>query len=210
MGTATTQSTRRLGYGSSLGEPSARRRAQKGVMTLGTPDPVADPQGYQRALLSFLGDDDPAVAQAATPAVLREIAREAGGALRTRPAPAEWSALEAIAHIVHAEIVYSGRYRWIIAHDEPPLVPYDQDPWVDRLHANEDDPQVLLSVFDALRRSNIDLWSRASDEDRARFGMHDERGPESFDLSFRLIAGHDRLHGDQARRALESVRSPVA
>ena len=94
-------------------------------MTLGTPDPVADPQGYQQALLSFLGDDDPAVAQAATPAALREIAGQAGGALRTRPARGEWSALEAIAHIVHAEIVYSARYRWIIAHDGPSLVPYD-------------------------------------------------------------------------------------
>ena len=183
---------------------------KKGVVTLATPDPVVDPQGYQQALLSFLGDDDPAVAQAATPAALREIVAGAGGALRTRPAPGEWSSLEAIAHIVHAEIVYSARYRWIIAHDGPPLVPYDQDPWVDRLHANEDDLDVLLTVFDGLRRSNLDLWARASDEERARVGMHDERGPESFDLSFRLIAGHDRLHGEQARRALESVQSPVA
>ena len=72
-----------------------------------------------------------------------------------------------------------------------------------------DDPAILLGVFDALRRSNIDLWNRSSDEERARVGMHGERGPESFDLSFRLIAGHDRLHSDQARRALDAVRSPV-
>jgi hypothetical protein len=39
--------------------------------------------------------------------------------------------------------------------------------------------------------------------------MHGERGLESFDLSFRPIAGHDRLHADQARRALSAVRSPV-
>jgi hypothetical protein len=107
-------------------------------------------------------------------------------------------------------MVYSARYRWIVAHDQPPLIGYDQERWVDRLHANDDDPEELLGVFDALRRSNLDLWSRATDEERARVGMHDERGPESFDLSFRLIAGHDRLHGEQARRALDAVRSPVA
>ena len=180
------------------------------MVTLGTPDPVADPHGYQQALLGFLGGDDPAVAQAQTPARLREIVGQAGDALRTRPAPREWSALEAMAHIVQAEIVYSARYRWIVAHDQPPLIGYDQDLWVDRLHANEDDPEVLLGVFDALRRSNLDLWSRATDEERARVGMHDERGPESYDLSFRLIAGHDRLHGEQARRALDAVRSPVS
>jgi hypothetical protein len=173
---------------------------------VGTPDPVTDPQGYQQALLSFLGDDDPAVAQAQTPGALRALLEQAGDDLRTRPAPGEWSALEAVAHIVQAEMVYSARYRWIVAHDEPPLIGYDQDLWVDRLHANDDDPDVLLGAFDALRRSNLDLWNRSSDEERARAGMHAERGPESFDLSFRLIAGHDRLHGDQARRAIESVR----
>jgi hypothetical protein len=34
--------------------------------------------------------------------------------------------------------------------------------------------------------------------------MHAERGPESFDLAFRMIAGHDRFHLAQARRALEA------
>ena len=177
---------------------------------MGTPDPVADPQGYQQALLSFLGDDDPAVAQAQTPAALCDIVAQAGDDLRTRPAAREWSALEAMAHIVQAEMVYSGRYRWIVAHDAPPLIGYDQDLWVDRLHANQDDPEVLLGVFEALRRSNLDLWSRSTGEERASVGMHDERGPESFDLSFRLIAGHDRLHGGQARRAFEAVRSSVS
>jgi hypothetical protein len=174
-----------------------------------TPDPVAEPQAYQQALLSFLADDDPATAQGETSAALHGIVDGAGDDLRTRPGPAEWSSLEAVAHIVQAEIVYSSRYRWIVAHDEPPLIGYDQDLWVDRLHAVQDDPAVLLGVFDALRRSNIDLWNRSSDEERARVGMHRERGPESFDLSFRLIAGHDRLHADQARRALDAVRSPV-
>jgi len=56
-----------------------------------------------------------------------------------------------------------------------------------------------------LRFANVALWSSASDEDRARVGMHAERGPESFDLSFRMIAGHDRFHLAQARRSLEAV-----
>jgi hypothetical protein len=174
-----------------------------------TPDPVTEPQAYQQALLSFLGSDDPATAQAQTSAVLHGIVDGAGGDLRTRPEPEEWSSLEAIAHIVQAEIVYSARYRWIVAHDEPPLIGYDQDLWVDRLHAVQDDPAILLGVFDALRRSNLDLWSRSSEAERARAGMHRERGPESFDLSFRLIAGHDRLHAAQARRALDAVRAPA-
>jgi hypothetical protein len=35
-------------------------------------------------------------------------------------------------------------------------------------------------------------------------GIHEERGPESYDLTFRLIAGHDRIHLAQARESLQS------
>ncbi len=71
----------------------------------GSPDPVSEPQAYQQHLLGLLGDDDPAVVQAATPAALRGLIDEAGddlgrhrsrangrcsGASRTSPTPS-WS-----------------------------------------------------------------------------------------------------------------------
>ena len=59
------------------------------------PDPIAEPQAYQEFLLAALGDDDPATVQAGTPAAMRQLVSEAGLHLRTRPAPGEWSALEA-------------------------------------------------------------------------------------------------------------------
>jgi hypothetical protein len=43
------------------------------------------------------------------------------------------------------------------------------------------------------------------DEPRARIGIHPERGPESFALTFMLLAGHDRFHLAQAERALAAV-----
>ena len=168
-------------------------------------DPVAEPSVYQRQLLAALGDDDPAEAQAQTAGEMRRIVDAAGDSLRTRPQPGEWSALEAVGHIVDAEIVYSGRYRWILAHDEPPLIGYDQDLWVTRLRHNEADADELLRIFEVLRDANLALWRRASAEERARVGMHSERGPENFELSFRLVAGHDRIHLAQARQALETA-----
>jgi len=116
--------------------------------------------------------------------------------------------LECVAHIVDAEIVYSGRYRWILAHDKPDLPGYDQDLWVDYLHAAADEePDDLFAIFDPLRTANLALWRRTPVEHRARYGMHSERGPESFELSFKIIAGHDRFHLDQARRTFERVHS---
>ena len=153
----------------------------------------------------MLGEDDPAAVQAATPAALRQLGAQAGPNLTLRPEPDEWSAMQCLAHVVDAEIVMSGRYRWVLAHDEPPLIGYDQDLWVDRLHADDSDLSELLDLFDALRLANVTLWRRTPPELRQRVGMHAERGPESYDLEFRMIAGHDRFHMAQAHRALEAL-----
>jgi len=171
------------------------------------PDPVDEPAAYQALLLAYLGPDDPHAAQAATPAALRGLIAEAGPDVRARPVPSEWSVLECAGHILDAEMVYSGRYRFILAHDRPPLPGYDQDLWVDRLHHAEDDPRTLLELFEALREANLELWRRTPAAERSRVGLHAERGAESYDLSFRLIAGHDRLHLEQARHALAAVRA---
>jgi hypothetical protein len=170
-----------------------------------SPDPVGDPKAYQDHLLSLLGTDDPVEVQSATSGALTSVVKDAGDRMRTRPAEREWSVLECIGHLVDAEIVYSGRYRWILAHEEPPLLGYDQDLWVDALHTDDHDPDALIEIFSVLRRANLALWRATGDDGRARVGMHSERGPESFELSFRLIAGHDRFHLNQARATLDAV-----
>ena len=171
-------------------------------------DPVRQPNEYQTLLLGILGNADPAAVQAKTPAEIRCLIADAGDDLRTRPEPAEWSVFEGIAHIVDAELVVGGRYRWILAHDTPEIAPYDQDLWVDRLHAwPDEDTDELLAGFEPMRASNLALWRRTSAEERARYGIHKERGPESYELTFRLLAGHDLFHLGQASRALEQVRA---
>ncbi len=170
-----------------------------------SPDPITEAAAYRQMLLSLLGDDDQAAVQEATPRTLEAIIGEAGPALRRRPAESEWSVLELLGHLADAELVMAGRYRWTLAHDEPPLPGYDQDRWVERLRHNEDDPRELLTLFRALRQANLDLWKRTPASLRQRVGMHAERGPESYDLMFRLIAGHDRFHIDQIRKTLSAV-----
>ena len=171
-------------------------------------DPVTDPDAYRRLLLGLLGDDDPAVVAAGTTARLRTLVADAGDRLRVRPAPSEWSVLECIGHMVDGELVVSGRMRWILAEDEPDIVGYDQDRWVAALQAGrDDDPAALIDLFDALRRSNLRLWTSTPDAARARVGVHRERGAESYDLTWRLLMGHDRFHLGQAERALIALRA---
>lgn len=173
-----------------------------------SPDPVSEAGSYQRVLLDLLGPDDPAAAQEATPGAITSVLRDAGSDLRHKPTPTEWSVLELLGHFVDAETVMSARYRWTVSQDRPPLLGYDQDLWVARLRHNDDQPDELLAVFSALRAANLRLWRRSSDEDRQRVALHAERGPESYDLMFRMLAGHDRFHLNQMRETLRQLRAP--
>jgi hypothetical protein len=169
----------------------------------------AQVEAYRAPSLAALGSDDPLDVQASEVAAWRELIDRADGDLRTRPAPGEWSVLDCLAHLADSELVTSARYRWVLAEDEPPLQSWDQEAWAARLHSGfstHDDPATLLDLLAALRRANVALWERTSPADRARIGIHAERGPESFELLFRMQAGHGRVHRDQAERALAAVR----
>ncbi len=170
-------------------------------------DPVQSPEAYRRSLLDLLGDDDPAAVQAATLARLRGLVEAAGADLRVRPEPREWSVLECLGHLVDSELTTAARVRWILAEDQPDIVGYDQDRWVDGLRHADDDPDDLITLFDALRTANLRLFAERPPADRERVGIHRERGPESYGLIVRLAAGHDRFHIAQAERALVAVRA---
>jgi DinB superfamily len=177
------------------------------TMTI-TDEQLSAARAYQNLLLGALGDDDPADVQSHASANLRALVARAGAELRLRPEPREWSVLLCLAHIFDAEIVMAGRYRWVVAHEQPELIGYDQDLWVDNLHGDgdDDDPEAMIRHFEVVRAGNVDLWRRSSEADRARVAIHGERGAESFDLMFRMLAGHDRVHIAQAERALAAVR----
>lgn len=168
-------------------------------------DPVDDPEAYRRQLLSLLGNDDPAEVQTRTPAILARLAIDAGPDIRSKPGAGEWSVLACLAHVVDAEMVMAARYRWILAEQRPALIGYDQDLWAERVH-RDDDASSLLDIFSALRAANLRLWRSTGSSERNRVGMHAERGEESLDLSFRMLAGHDRLHVMQAEASLRVVR----
>jgi DinB superfamily len=163
---------------------------------------------FRRPVLDALGHDDPFTVQDTELEHWRRLIDQAGAHLRTRPAEGEWSVLECLGHMTDSELVTSGRYRWVLAESEPTLIGFDQTAWVARLNHSAADPVALLDLFGALRRANLTLWRTTPPSDRARAGLHAERGPESFELLFRMQAGHGRVHRAQAERALATVRRP--
>jgi hypothetical protein len=174
-------------------------------MTRMTPE---EAEAYRRPVLDALGEDDPLVVQETELEHWRRLIEQAGAHLRTRPAEGEWSVLECLGHMADSELVTSARYRWVLSEAEPTLLGFDQNAWSARLNPSAADPAVLLDYFGVLRRANVALWRLTPAADRSRVGLHAERGPESYELLFRLQAGHGRVHRAQAERALAMVRRP--
>src|SRR5262245_47239745 len=116
------------------------------MQTAASPDPVSAPKAYQDLLVSLVGDDDPAEVHARTPDLVGVLRADAGADANRRPEAGEWSVAECLAHMLDAELVVSGRYRWILAHEQPELLGYDQDLWVDNLHQPVEDPMEMLAT----------------------------------------------------------------
>jgi len=165
-------------------------------------DPVAEPEEYQRELLALLGGEDPVTVLAATATLLRErLGDVSTDQLARRPQPDEWSPAELLGHLWDAEIAHAFRARLILAQHEPDLTGYDQDAWATLAKPA---PAALLEAFIALRDANLVLARAAAPEAWERWGMHAERGRTTYRLLLETMAGHDRAHLEQIRRALGS------
>lgn len=160
-------------------------------------------QDYVARLLSHVDGKDPLQVLAETPAQLAALAgRLPSERLKRRPSPDKWSVLEIVAHLAEAEISLSWRYRQILESDGAPLHAYDQEAWArlgDYTNWSVNDG---LEQFRLLRQANLNLFSRLTEEQWLRQGIHSERGPLTLRELVRHAAGHDRNHIEQIERIL--------
>src|SRR5688572_391125 len=135
------------------------------------------PEAYVARLLAALGSRDPFDVLGTTP---RELRRAMAGldnvALSTPEGPGQWSIRQVLQHLADSELVGAFRIRMVLAHDRPPLAGYDQELWAERLDYAETDVEAALREFEQLRTSNLRLLERTTPAQRARVGLHAERG----------------------------------
>src|SRR5262249_48381777 len=166
-------------------------------------DPVTEFEQYRQELLAALGGDDPvAVLRDDLAQIERLVAGTTPEQLNRSPAPGEWSPREVLNHLADSDLVFATRVRMIVTQDRPTLVGYDQEAWTDRFGGLDPTPQQTLVRWQALRAANVRMAESLTDAEWERVGLHSERGEESVRLNVRLLAGHDRVHLDQFRRAL--------
>lgn len=161
-----------------------------------------------RAEIELLGGADPFASQRGLPGRLRaQLAGLPEAAADFRPGPDEWSAREVLAHLVHSEIVYGYRYRAILAEPEGAIAGYDQEAWTAALPEGAWPVDVLLGHLEALKAVNVALLEATTADERARWGLHAERGPESLAALIGGLAGHDLVHEAQIAANLAAWRA---
>jgi len=148
---------------------------------------------------SFLGDLDPRVVIAATPARLTAQAVRLGAdGLRRSPAPGKWSAAEVICHLADCEIAFAFRIRQTLAEDNHVCQPFNQDAWAKSY--SQLDPQAALEQFAAARRWNVALLQTVPPAGMAKTLTHPERGQMTLQTVVETMAGHDINHLSQLER----------
>lgn len=169
--------------------------------------PVDTPGEYAAGLLSRLGTRDMEEVLGATAAALRNATGGVDDATLRRPErDGKWSMIDVVQHLADGEMVVGFRVRMIVAHDRPEITAYDQDLWSRNLRYRQTALPDALAQFEVLRNANLRFFRKLSTDERSRYGIHSERGGESVEYMFRLLAGHDLTHLAQLERIREAVR----
>ncbi len=160
-------------------------------------------QKYARDLLELLGKDEPVEVLGNAVGEVRELTEQVSAdKLAKSMGPGEWSAQQVLGHLADTEMVYGVRIRMIVTQERPTIVGYDQDAWGSRFKDLDESGQQTFLRWRILREANLRLLGSLTPDEWSRVGNHSERGEESIRSMVALLAGHDRAHLDQIKRAL--------
>ncbi len=119
----------------------------------------------------------------------------------------KWSIYEIVGHLADVETVHSGRCRWILFEDNPPLPAFDEAAWTEGWLREKESFKEALERFRALRQSQMRLFRNLKPDDLHRAGTHSERGTEQLELYILKSAGHDLNHLRQIAERREMLLS---
>ncbi len=93
--------------------------------------------------------------------------------------PGKWSILELVVHLADSDGIAIDRMKRIIAEDNPTLLSFDENAYIERLHTHEQSLEDAVTLFEVSRRQFTRVLERLPDSAFARIGTHNVRGPVS-------------------------------
>jgi hypothetical protein len=111
--------------------------------------------------------------------------------------PGKWTFHEILAHLADCELVFSTRLRWVLYEDNPTIVPFDQDPWMDGWRKTKEPFEETLARWKSLRAATVRIARAATPADLDRTANHTERGVITARDILEILAGHELNHRAQ-------------
>lgn len=96
--------------------------------------------------------------------------------LDATPIPGTWSIRQIVVHLMDSDLVGSDRMKRVIAMDNPSLLAFDENRYVERLAYSTTDVAVAADLFRLNRLVTADILRRLPDDAFGRAGVHSERG----------------------------------
>ena len=123
--------------------------------------------------------------------------------LSRRPDEKNWSAKEIICHVRDTEEYFLSRFQMILSFDEPKFSPADAGRWAAERQYLRNDAGEALTAFRQRRRETLAFVKEIKPDQWDRTCIHAVRGRMTLRDYLNLLAGHDKNHMDQIKRALE-------
>jgi uncharacterized damage-inducible protein DinB len=111
--------------------------------------------------------------------VRQAIAGLSDADLKAAPIPGKWSTQQVVIHLADAEVAFADRIKRIIAQDEPQLLAWDENRFVQRLHYEAQSTEDAVELIALTRRQLTRILRAATDAELSRCGVHSERGRQS-------------------------------
>jgi uncharacterized damage-inducible protein DinB len=111
-----------------------------------------------------------------------------------RVGPGTWSIAQLVAHLVDADLVIAERMKRVIAEDEPRLMAFDENRWIDRLDSQAMPVEEAVNLLSANRHWMTRILRNCSDSDFGRVGMHSEAGKKTLSDLVTGAVGHVDHH----------------
>jgi len=115
----------------------------------------------------------------------------------------KWTAREILGHLTDTELVFLTRLKFLLANDNPAVLPMEQDDWARKFAYRKGDLKLMKETFGALRGNLIALARAATPADLARRGVH----PEHADYTVRFVIDHTAEHADHHLEQLAAIKA---
>src|SRR5690242_17775446 len=112
-------------------------------------------------------------------------------------APGKWSIRQLIAHLADTELVFAGRFRQVLAEDNPPIMTFDQERWAQNLDYSRRKPKQSLETLRRLRSENYELLKEMPAAAFDRTGRHSNDGPLTVYQLLERLTNHAEHHARQ-------------